>query len=87
MEDDLTFPQIINGLSAPIATMTADGRVDLNRQFLDNLGMSRGTTYGPRYDPNALSEADDRVPRGAIFLFLSAKAMATFEFPQRAILG
>ena len=26
----------------------------------------RGTTYGPPYDPNALSEADDEVPRGAI---------------------
>jgi hypothetical protein len=24
MEDDLTFPQIIEGLSAPIATTTAD---------------------------------------------------------------
>ena len=41
MEDDLTFPQIIDGLSAPIATTTADGRVELaNRQFLDYLGMS-----------------------------------------------
>src|SRR4029079_17189440 len=40
----------------------------------------RGTTYGPPYDPNALSEADDEVPRGAIFLFISAKAMATIEF-------
>jgi Dyp-type peroxidase family len=43
----------------------------------------RGTTYGPPYDPNALSEADDEVPRGAIFLFISAKAMATIEFLQQ----
>jgi Dyp-type peroxidase family len=43
----------------------------------------RGTTYGPPYDPNALSEADDQVPRGAIFLFISAKAMATIEFLQQ----
>ncbi len=43
----------------------------------------RGTTYGPPYDPNALSEADDEVPRGAIFLFISAKAMATSEFLQQ----
>src|SRR5262245_38000213 len=43
----------------------------------------RGTTYGPPYDPNALSEADDEVPRGAIFLFISAKAMATMEFLQQ----
>jgi Dyp-type peroxidase family len=43
----------------------------------------RGTTYGPPYDPNALSEADDEVTRGAIFLFISAKAMATMEFLQQ----
>jgi len=43
----------------------------------------RGTTYGKPYDPNALSEADDEVPRGAIFLFISAKAMATIEFLQQ----
>ena len=43
----------------------------------------RGTTYGPPYDPNALSEADDQVPRGAYFLFISAKAMATIEFLQQ----
>ena len=41
MEDVLTFPQIIDGLSAPIATTTADGRVDhVNRRFLEYLGMS-----------------------------------------------
>jgi len=43
----------------------------------------RGTTYGPPYDPNALSATDDEVPRGAIFLFISAKAMATIEFLQQ----
>jgi len=43
----------------------------------------RGTTYGPPYDPNAVSEADDEVPRGAYFLFVSAKAMATIEFLQQ----
>jgi deferrochelatase/peroxidase EfeB len=43
----------------------------------------RGTTYGKPYDSNALSEADDEVPRGAIFLFISAKAMATIEFLQQ----
>jgi deferrochelatase/peroxidase EfeB len=30
-----------------------------------------------------LSEADDEVTRGAIFLFISAKAMATIEFLQQ----
>jgi deferrochelatase/peroxidase EfeB len=43
----------------------------------------RGTTYGAPYDPNALSEQDDEVPRGAYFLFISAKAMATIEFLQQ----
>jgi deferrochelatase/peroxidase EfeB len=43
----------------------------------------RGTTYGRPYDPNALSEEDDEVPRGAYFLFISAKAMATIEFLQQ----
>ena len=43
----------------------------------------RGTTYGPPYDPNALSAEADEVPRGAHFLFISAKAMATIEFLQQ----
>jgi Dyp-type peroxidase family len=43
----------------------------------------RGTTYGPPYDANALSEADDEVPHGAYFLFISARAMATMEFLQQ----
>jgi Dyp-type peroxidase family len=43
----------------------------------------RGTTYGPPYDPDAVSEQDDLVPRGAYFLFMSAKAMATIEFLQQ----
>jgi PAS domain S-box-containing protein len=41
MEENLTFPKIIEGLSVPIPTTTADGRVDLvNKQLLDYLGMS-----------------------------------------------
>ncbi|MFC5066570.1 hypothetical protein [Flaviflagellibacter deserti] len=43
----------------------------------------RGTTYGLPYDPNALSEEDDEVPRGAIVQFVSARAMATLEFLQQ----
>ena len=43
----------------------------------------RGTTYGLPYDPNALSEEDDNVPRGAFFLFISSRAMATMEFLQQ----
>jgi len=43
----------------------------------------RGTTFGLAYDPNALSEQDDEVPRGSYFLFMSAKAMTTIEFLQQ----
>jgi deferrochelatase/peroxidase EfeB len=43
----------------------------------------RSTTYGAPYDPNAISEQDDAVPRGIYFIFLSAKAMATMEFLQQ----
>jgi Dyp-type peroxidase family len=43
----------------------------------------RGSTYGRPYDPNALSEEEDEAPRGAIFLFMSARAMATMEFLQQ----
>jgi Dyp-type peroxidase family len=47
----------------------------------------RGTTYGAPYDSNALSEEADEVPRGAYFLFISAKAMATIEFLQQEWIG
>jgi len=43
----------------------------------------RGATYGLPYDPTALSDEYDDVPHGAIFLFISAKAMATIEFLQQ----
>jgi Dyp-type peroxidase family len=43
----------------------------------------RGTTYGPPYNPNALSESDDEMPHGAYFLFISARAMTTIEFLQQ----
>lgn len=44
--------------------------------------LSERTAYGPPYDPNALSEADDEAPLGAISPFISAKAMATMEILQ-----
>jgi Dyp-type peroxidase family len=43
----------------------------------------RSTTYGARYDRNAMSEHDDEVERGIYFLFISAKAMNTLEFLQQ----
>jgi Dyp-type peroxidase family len=43
----------------------------------------RGTTYGAPYDPNALSEQDDELPRGVTFILMSAKVMETLEFLQK----
>ncbi|HEY1515568.1 MAG TPA: hypothetical protein VGF91_04050 [Solirubrobacteraceae bacterium] len=43
----------------------------------------RSTTYGAPYDPSAVSEHEDEVPRGLHFIFISAKAMATMEFLQQ----
>jgi len=43
----------------------------------------RGTSYGKPYDPSEVSAEADDTPRGAIFLFISAKAMATMEFLQQ----
>jgi PAS domain-containing protein len=43
MEDELTLRQIVDGLSALIATVTPDGQVNLvNRLVLDYLGTSHG---------------------------------------------
>jgi Dyp-type peroxidase family len=43
----------------------------------------RSTAYGAPYDPDAISENDDEIPRGIYFIFLSARAMATMEFLQK----
>ena len=64
----------MNPRDTPLARLT-----DVNIHRL----IRRGATYGKPYDPDALSEEDDEVPRGAIFLFISAKAMATMEFLQQ----
>jgi Dyp-type peroxidase family len=43
----------------------------------------RSTTFGAPYDPDAVSQQDDAVPRGLFFIFMSARAMATLEFLQQ----
>ena len=53
-----------------------DERIDVNLHRI----IRRSTTYGTPYDPNALSKEADEMPRGAYFLFISAKAMTTIEF-------
>jgi Dyp-type peroxidase family len=86
--NDFDYAQDTHGLKAPFGChirrmnprdtqLTRLTDVNIHRLI------RRGTTYGPPYHPDALSEADDEVPRGAYFLFISAKAMATMEFLQQ----
>ena len=44
----------------------------------------RSTTYGAPYDANVISEQDDEIPHGLYFIFLSAKAMATWSSCSRS---
>lgn len=43
----------------------------------------RATAFGPAYDPEADTKAEDQVDRGLYFIFISAKAMDTLEFLQK----
>lgn len=43
----------------------------------------RATAYGPAYDPAGTCPREDEVERGLYFIFVSAKAMETFEFLQK----
>ena len=45
--------------------------------------ISRGTTYGPPYDRTRCPKRTTRCRAAPIFLFISAKAMATIEFLQQ----
>ena len=86
--NDFDYANDVRGLKAPLGChirrmnprdtqLTRLTDVNLHRLI------RRGTTYGPPYDPNAVSTEADEIPRGAIFMFISAKAMATLEFLQR----
>ena len=86
--NDFTYTSDPRGVQVPLGShMRRMNPRDTNLARLTDVNVHRiirrGTTYGPPYDPNAISEADDQVPRGAYFLFISAKAMATIEFLQR----
>ena len=81
MEDDLTFPQIVNGLSVPIATTTADGRIELvNRQLLDYLGMSLGELQD--WEASGVVHPDD-LPRVVIAWRQSLERGEPYEAEQR----
>ena len=81
MEDQLTFRQIVNGLSVPIAITTADGRVDLvNRQFLDYLGMSLEELKD--WETSGVVHADD-LPRVVTAWMHSLERGEPYEVEQR----
>ena len=86
--DDFTYANDPNGKQVPLGChMRRVNPRDTKLPVLTDVNIHRiirrSTTYGAPYDPNALSESDDEVPRGIYFLFIGAKAMATMEFLQR----
>jgi deferrochelatase/peroxidase EfeB len=86
--NDFTYANDPDGKQAPLGChMRRMNPRDTKMPVLADVNLHRiirrSTTYGAPYNPNALSERDDEVPRGLYFLFISAKAMATLEFLQR----
>jgi Dyp-type peroxidase family len=86
--NDFTYANDADGQQVPLgAHMRRMNPRDTHMQLLVDVNIHRlirrSTTFGPPYDPNALSERDDETPRGLHFIFLSAKAMATMEFLQQ----
>ncbi|MFJ2771011.1 Dyp-type peroxidase [Streptomyces sp. NPDC087300] len=86
--DDFTYADDQRGLHVPLGShMRRMNPRDTRMAQLTDVNLHRvvrrSTGYGAPYDPHALSEADDEVPHGIYFVFLSAKAMATMEFLQQ----
>jgi Dyp-type peroxidase family len=86
--DDFTYAADPLGRQVPLGShMRRMNPRDTELALLTDVSVHRiirrSTTYGAPYDPNAVSERDDEVPRGLYFIFLSAKAMATLEFLQQ----
>jgi Dyp-type peroxidase family len=86
--DDFTYAADPHGRQVPLGShMRRMNPRDTKLALLTDVNIHRiirrSTTYGAPYDPNAISEQDDDVPRGIYFIFLSAKAMATMEFLQQ----
>jgi deferrochelatase/peroxidase EfeB len=86
--NDFTYANDPDGKQAPLGChMRRMNPRDTNMPVLADVNLHRiirrSTTYGAPYDPGALSDRDDVIPRGLYFLFISAKAMATMEFLQR----
>jgi deferrochelatase/peroxidase EfeB len=86
--NDFTYAHDADGKQVPLGShMRRMNPRDTNLPVLADVNIHRiirrSTTFGAPYDPNALSDRDDEIPRGLYFLFISAKAMATMEFLQR----
>ena len=86
--NDFTYAEDPDGKQVPLGShMRRMNPRDTKMAVLADVNLHRiirrSTTYGAPYDPNAVSEHDDEVPRGLHFIFISAKAMATMEFLQQ----
>jgi Dyp-type peroxidase family len=86
--NDFTYAEDADGRRVPFgAHMRRMNPRDTEMTVLADVNIHRiirrSTGFGPPYDPNALSDADDETPRGLYFIFFSAKAMATLEFLQQ----
>ena len=86
--NDFTYAEDPDGKQVPLGShMRRMNPRDTKMAVLADVNLHRiirrSTTYGAPYDPNAVSDHDDEVPRGLHFIFISAKAMATMEFLQQ----
>lgn len=86
--NDFTYKDDSEGLEVPFgAHMRRMNPRDTHLKLLTDVNIHRiirrATAYGPPYDPDADSEAEDQVNRGLYFIFISARAMDTLEFLQK----
>jgi Dyp-type peroxidase family len=86
--NDFTYAADPDGRQVPLgAHMRRMNPRDTKLAILTDVNVHRiirrSTTFGAPYDPGALSQEDDEIPRGLYFIFISAKAMATLEFLQQ----
>jgi Dyp-type peroxidase family len=86
--DDFTYAADPHGRLVPLgAHMRRMNPRDTHLTVLTDVNLHRiirrSTAFGEPYDPTALSDHDDEIPRGLHFIFISAKAMETMEFLQQ----
>ena len=86
--NDFTYQDDSEGLKVPHgAHMRRMNPRDSKLEILTDVNIHRiirrATAFGPAYDPEADTKAEDQVDRGLYFIFISAKAMDTLEFLQK----